>query len=221
MIKKLHISIVSILMIGLMFSCSTSNDVASNRGIQKGKYNKGFYVEKGPKIGSDNKKVELVENENTVVETVAADIPTARISSAPEVVFVEEVEESIAEITPVIDMDKEEVMVGQTSETNTTQQDVVVGESTIELTPIQKLNKQGTTFMKKGFLKRAKQQLKGADGASADASLYYILAVLLPWLAVGLVTDWDPLLTAIAVVLWFCFWIPGIIFALVVVSNNV
>ncbi|NOQ76041.1 MAG: YqaE/Pmp3 family membrane protein [Crocinitomix sp.] len=106
MIKKLHISIVSILMIGLMFSCSTSNDVASNRGIQKRKYNKGFYVEKGPKMGGDTKKVELVENENTVEETpMTGDAPTERISSAPEVIFVEEVEETIAEVTPEVPTD--------------------------------------------------------------------------------------------------------------------
>ena len=91
MIKKLHISMVSIIMIGLMFACSTSNDVASNRGIQKRKYNKGFYVEKGPKLGGETKNVDQVDNENTFEEnTMAIEEPAERLSSTPEVVLVED-----------------------------------------------------------------------------------------------------------------------------------
>ncbi len=40
-------------------SCSTSNDVASNRGIQKRKYNKGFFVSKNAKDFDTKKKVEI------------------------------------------------------------------------------------------------------------------------------------------------------------------
>ncbi|MFT5820769.1 MAG: uncharacterized membrane protein YqaE (UPF0057 family) [Crocinitomix sp.] len=217
MVKKIHISIVSILMIGLMFSCSTSNDVASNRGIQKRKYNKGFYVEKGPKMGGDTRKVELVENDFSTVESpVAVDKPIERVSSTPEVIYVEEVEEIVAEITPEVvrDNDVEEIA-KQAPDSDLAQQNFTVEKEEV-LAPSQKLDKRSKKFVEKDFLKRDKQQLKSGD----NTILYYILAILLPPLAVGLVTDWDVLLVVISVLLWLFFILPGIIHAIIVVKNN-
>jgi uncharacterized membrane protein YqaE (UPF0057 family) len=223
MIKKLHINIISILMVGLMFSCSTSNDVASNRGIQKRKYNKGFYVQKGPKLGGDTKQTELVENENIYEENaVVADANNVRISSTPEVVFVEAVEASVVESTPETNgQDRAEVAFNDTPNTTTAQQNIVVEGAETTSLPIQKFNKRGTTFMKKGFLKRVKKQLKDNNSSKNDAILYYILAFFIPFLAVGLVTNWDMKKVVINILLTLLCGIPGIIHAFFVVSRNV
>ncbi|MBU2060636.1 MAG: YqaE/Pmp3 family membrane protein [Bacteroidetes bacterium] len=50
--------------------------------------------------------------------------------------------------------------------------------------------------------------------------LYYILAVLIPFLAVGLVTNWDLTLVVISVLLMFLFYIPAIVFAIIIVAQN-
>ncbi len=68
--KRLQLIIASIAMIGLMISCSTSQDVASNRGIQKRKYNKGFFV-------SLNKKIGKTESAKSTPETVLTDNETS------------------------------------------------------------------------------------------------------------------------------------------------
>lgn len=49
----------------------------------------------------------------------------------------------------------------------------------------------------------------------------YLLCFVIPFLAVGLATDWDAKKTIIAFVLSLFFWIPGIIYAIIVVSQNV
>jgi uncharacterized membrane protein YqaE (UPF0057 family) len=205
-------------MVGLMFSCSTSNDVASNRGIQKRKYNKGFYVEKGPKLGGDTKKVDQVDNENTFEEnTVAIEEPQERISSTPELVYVEEAEETIADVMPVAEIDNPvEEVVETNPASNTAQQNVTVEDAEVQQSPIQKLNKRSKKFVEKRFAKRDKQQVE----SGTDAVLYYILAILLPPLAVGLVTNWDVLLVVVSILLTIFFFLPGIIHAIIVVSNN-
>ena len=55
---------------------------------------------------------------------------------------------------------------------------------------------------------------------STEVILLYVLAVLIPFLAVGLVTDWDILQVIITLLLCFCFFLPGIIYALYMVSKN-
>lgn len=178
MIKKLPISILSILMIGLMFSCSTSNDVASNRGIQKRKYNKGFYVEKGPKLGGSNKQVEQVENENTIVEnTEAIEEPTERISSLPEVVFVED---ELTDDVLLLEEDKDVKVTTEKAEEVTNLETAVT-----ESIPLRKMFKKG--------LKKVVQKVKspapldmtqGGSESGLFLVLLVVLAIILPPLAV-------------------------------------
>jgi uncharacterized membrane protein YqaE (UPF0057 family) len=60
---------------------------------------------------------------------------------------------------------------------------------------------------------------KSIKGMSDDTILYVILAILIPFLAVGLVTNWDITKVLICVLLCFLFWIPGVIYALYVVLS--
>ncbi len=180
MIKKIHISILSILMIGLMFSCSTSNDVASNRGIQKRKYNKGFYVEKGPKMGGQTNQTELADNENTVEEnTVAVEEPTERVSSAPEVVYVEEVEEIVANVTPEAsgNTDAEEVEEVSTSE------DTQVEEAQLEVVPEGRVKNRLMKRAEKVFHKAVAAPQNMGRGSSESGLMLVLLVILAIFLA--------------------------------------
>jgi uncharacterized membrane protein YqaE (UPF0057 family) len=51
--------------------------------------------------------------------------------------------------------------------------------------------------------------------------LLLILCFLIPFLAVGLATDWDVTKVLICLILSLLFWIPGIIYALLVVLNRI
>ena len=48
--KEIYIKFVYVLLVGLMVSCSTSNEVASNRSIQKRKYTKGYFFDFNKKL---------------------------------------------------------------------------------------------------------------------------------------------------------------------------
>lgn len=222
MIKKWHISIVTILMVGLMFSCSTSNDVASNRGIQKRKYNKGFFYEKGPKLGGDSKQTELADNKNTTDEkTIEVEAVSERVSAAPEVVFVETIDGNVAEITTVNETAEVAEEAIRTTPVNTTAQQNLTVEGTEVMIPVQELKKRPVSFLKKAIVKRKLEKLSAENGMNDDAILYYVLAFFIPFLAVGLVTDWDVKQVIINILLCCLCGIPGIIHAFIVVSRNV
>ena len=50
--------------------------------------------------------------------------------------------------------------------------------------------------------------------------LLYILCFFLPFLAVGIATNWDLTAVVINLILCFLFWFPGIIHAIIVVGRN-
>lgn len=64
--SKIKFGIFGLALAGLIASCSTSNDVVSNRSIQKRKYNDGYYI-------SFNKNKHNRQKDNKVDETVVAE----------------------------------------------------------------------------------------------------------------------------------------------------
>lgn len=67
---------------------------------------------------------------------------------------------------------------------------------------------------------KMKKAAKHGDADGIPTVLLYVLAVLLPPIAVGLVTDWDLEETLINVGLTFLCWLPGIVHAIIVVNRN-
>ena len=67
---------------------------------------------------------------------------------------------------------------------------------------------------------KMKKAAKRGDADGIPTVLLFVLAVLLPPLAVGLVTDWDLEETLINVALTFLCWLPGIVHAIIVVNRN-
>ena len=67
---------------------------------------------------------------------------------------------------------------------------------------------------------KMKKAAKRGDADGIPTVLLFVLAVLLPPLAVGLVTDWDLEQTLISLGLTFLCWLPGIIHAIIVVDRN-
>lgn len=80
------------------------------------------------------------------------------------------------------------------------------------------------SFTKSAFKKSIllKKELKNSHGKKSDDGLIllYILAFILPFLAVGIVTDWDLKLVLISLLLMCLLWLPAVIFAIIIVSNN-
>ena len=84
--KQLYTIIISLL---ILSSCSTSNDVVSNKKVQKRKYTKGFVVKKSDKKFFNNlsfKNVELHAKSDKIAED-KTDIFLATSSAYPSGVF--------------------------------------------------------------------------------------------------------------------------------------
>ncbi len=80
-------------------------------------------------------------------------------------------------------------------------------------------NNQLNTISKKEVVKDVKS-IKKAAGGDVPLGLLYVLCILIPFVAVGLATDWDIKKVLINLLLCFLCGIPGIIHAFVVVSKN-
>ena len=62
--------------------------------------------------------------------------------------------------------------------------------------------------------------VKKANNKDVSKGLLYLLCFFIPWLAVGLATDWD-VKTVVINLLWTCLCgIPGIIHAIIIVGRN-
>jgi len=81
------------------------------------------------------------------------------------------------------------------------------------------------TLKEKVKVVKAIHQAKKAASKRGDADgvptiLLYVFALILPPVAVGLVTVWDLEQTLINVALTFLCWLPGIVHAIIVVNRN-
>lgn len=203
-------------MLGLVASCSTTNDVASNRGIQKRKYTKGYFIDfnhnKGGKTQSEDN---LAKNEDTNTDEITGVEENSLLRSIEqEVVYVEAVQTLPS--AEIVVMSSENQAVAEHNKATIISENVIIEKVEIE--------ELGETITPNKLTKSQRKSMKTTatiSESSDDAILYYILAILIPFLAVGLVTDWDVTKVVICLLLSIFFWIPGIIYALIVVSKNV
>lgn len=80
-------------------------------------------------------------------------------------------------------------------------------------------NNLSSTITKKEALSHAKS-IKKTSGSDTPIGLLYFLCIVIPFVAVGIATDWDVPKVLLNVLLCILCGIPGIIHAFIVVSNN-
>ena len=197
--------------LGLMIlaSCSTSSDVASNKLFQKRKYKKGWHVnstrnveEKTKVIQSDeiveSKSIETKE-EITCEQEVTSSVAVAQENVLTETADVENAEESIK--SKVVFQSREQLVVA--SEISNPIFEGVV--SSIE----------------KDVFTQNKNEKNKEDSSDDDMLiLLYVLAVLIPFVAVGIVTDWDLETVLINILLTILCYIPGVIHAFIIIRDR-
>ena len=183
--------------------------------VEKRLYRNGFNVQ-WQAMNGISKKDKNVEAEAPVEEMVVAKtIQTTKTSTKVAEVYNAPVQEVVAENTndvasiseaPVVTVEKQVAstfngMADQTIANQQKKQDV------------QKVAKQEMKSLKK-----AMKQQKSSD--DVPVALLYVLCFFVPFVAVGLVTDWDLTPVLINLLLTCLCGIPGIIHAIVVVSKN-
>ncbi|MEN8793724.1 MAG: YqaE/Pmp3 family membrane protein [Flavobacteriales bacterium] len=193
----------------ILASCSTSSDVASNKLFQKRKYKKGWHVnstrnveEKTKVIQSDeiveSKSIETKE-EITYEQEVTSSAAVAQENVLTETADVVNAEESIK--SKVVFQSREQLVVA--SEISNPIVEGVV--SSIE----------------KDVFTQNKNEKNKEDSSDDDMLiLLYVLAVLIPFVAVGIVTDWDLETVLINILLSILCYIPGVIHAFIIIRDR-
>lgn len=156
----------------LLASCSTSNDVVSGRGIQKRKYNDGYYISSNKNFDRKSDKHEKTESV-LIEETI-----TEKSNTKTQPVITENNSSSIPTATltqPSTEVEKTEVFA---EEKGITQPAVIVNETKDEEQKI------GRVYAKKTI------KTVVSNHAAADSDVMFILLVILcffiPPLAVGI-----------------------------------
>lgn len=184
-------------------ACSSSNNVVSERLIQKRKYNKGFFVSKR---STDHNKTVAV-NQTEAVKSSTNYKATAEEAQNSQVE--EQTNNAIAavEFTPKVTPKKPE-----------TEQRIVSTKESALTTP--EITKEDQSAHRTALRQLKKERKTGKRNAKTDDTeliLLVILCFLLPPIAVGLATDWETTPLIISILLTIFFWIPGVIYALIVV----
>lgn len=156
--------------LAILASCSTSNDVVSGRGIQKRKYNDGYYISLGKKFNKTNKDVkveEVVLSEETAENFKSVPTNTSEISNTPATAI--ESGSNGEVLAPISNID--EAALPTTSEIETEENEIsnrieVVKEETVSYKP-------GRVYSPKMI------KTKVSESAGADSTVMLILLVIL------------------------------------------
>lgn len=194
----------------LLASCSTSNEVASGRMITKRKVNSGFHIN----WPSNWKKPDV---EVATVPTTGKEKTIDRQKDLPIVIeskTVQHTQTSDAIVSDEINLNTEEVRLNPSWKAESgTENDEVKTDVSIS----KKLLKEERKKIKKAVKKQEKKK-KGSPDISIIA--LYVIAFFIPFLAVGIVTDWDLFQVLINLLLCLLCFIPGVIHAFLVVNRN-
>ncbi|MFN5982887.1 MAG: YqaE/Pmp3 family membrane protein [Fluviicola sp.] len=207
--------LVMISMIGFLYSCSTSNSVVSNRLVSKRKYTDGFHY--NGKVNTKSSDNVAITEEKKATKSVLLTEDAKSLNSVDEVSKIEKNESVVLIENVVSTVATETTQVSTKSERSSSKKSMVVSTNEKQNT-IQKTVKQDVKANKnsKAEIRKALKENRAGD----DAILYIILCILLPFVAVGLATDWDLTKTLICLLLSILFWIPGVIYAFIICSQE-
>ncbi len=198
----------------MLGSCARDNSVASNYKIQKRKYNSGYHI-------AFNKKKKSIQDEQIIEKQELAVSNTQTQEATKQTFAVVENEKTTDNIfqTEELTIDQP-ISVANESNAFTEQERSV---STMNHAFFSNQSEKSTKSNLKTLIISHKQkikELKKSSSSDLDSILYIILCILIPFLAVGLATDWDLTKTVIALLLSIIFWIPGIIYAVIICSQE-
>lgn len=183
----------------LLSSCSISSDVVSDRGIQKRKYRKGYFVVKpDQKPDVETVYLEPVQLDPTV-KTIETEAKSSSIVTIPP---------AVTAVQKPISAEPTERNISKKNESSSTE----VGGN--EFHKIASILKQHTPAFE--TVKAEKAEKPSND---QELVLFLILAILLPWLAMLLLYGVGKEFL-ISLLLWLVFLLPGIIYAVIMVMRK-
>jgi uncharacterized membrane protein YqaE (UPF0057 family) len=204
--KLLLIAIVG----SFLFSCSTSNNVVSSKLFQKRKYQKGWHVNSTNKIDRV-KKAEKTEYEEGLVAQ------NERVEDEP--VQKNERTETKKEVTIQATENKAEVVVNNNvEEQNGTKSELKTKK---ELNNFEAITLEVQSNTNQPIKKEKTDSTQSNNSSGFPMLLLIILCFILPPLAVGLVRGWTVKEFIISILLTLLLWLPGVIYALLIIFDMI
>lgn len=196
----------------LIAGCSTSNEVASNKLFQKRKYQKGWHVNASPRFDKNSVRTEeeIVEAREVFVETEKEEkvLVASQSISASQSETIEFSEELVEEMN---------VSFFQKFQSENTENisNLDLPSTALEIEPIE---------LNEVEIEPSNQQISPSNSESNSTDddmllLLYLCAIFIPFVAVGIATDWELDKVLIAVLLSFLCWIPGVIYAFITIRD--
>lgn len=214
---KILNSLVSLAVIALLLaSCGTSNQGFGTSSIQKRKYTKGFYFNRnsGLDVKKDASKF-LKEKSDESGEIRQDSKPEADESAVTNLTQ----ESSVAEIKlPEV---QEPIPVDKKSAPKVSEKDSDIDLNTLShsSTPIRNKSQAFKKHKDPALAKQKKQQNNSAGGRDSLFILAVIFAILIPPIGVLIYTNIDWVKVLICLILTVIFYVPGMIYALLVVFD--
>jgi len=206
--NKLTLGFLAIFLTAIISSCSTSNNVVGNFGIQKRKYNKGFSISHNNNLASNSKKsnIKSTSIQNEVVDN-SLNQQTIKAITIQKVTNVEDV--AIVSTKQTSEIAKTSLNIKSRKYKNKNDQK--------ELTTLEtKQTKRGTLGKVKNIVKELTSKTTTPADTDTMTILLVILAIILPPLAVFLFEEastrfWIDLVLALLGWGVFAWLLPGLV----------
>lgn len=189
----------------ILGACSSGNDVMSERGIQKRKYRKGFYV-------AHPAKPKTTRNEATANAAAPAEVVEAMENPQHTA---EAMAQAVEQAAVPVNSPVESV----TAPATTAPAASAASETPVTETRIDRVERKHPRIHRRDVHTALSFDASEQQADDTELLLYILLSILLPPLAVyllyGISTNFW-----ISVVLTILLWVPGVIFALIHVINR-
>jgi uncharacterized membrane protein YqaE (UPF0057 family) len=203
----------------IMGSCARDNSVVSNHRIQKRKHTGGFHIDFNKKYKVQKDDVAIEEEDIALTEKKETPNLTPVNLSLNNISVQNDGYEKVVE--------RNESLMNHALTANDETIEIsgktVAEKSQIESLSFADVHKNQST---KQAIKEMRREIKEIKKVKKDAPLpieavvYILLCIFIPFVAVGLATDWDLTKVLISLLLSFLFWIPGIIYAFIVCNDE-
>ncbi len=215
--KKTNLFTIA-LSVFILASCATSSDVVDGGLFQKRKYNKGFHINKTKKIATPK----AIENEVELADVIVKEKVSNENNSKNETTSIDFEKTKKTNVVEVVYENQNNL-----SEANVKNNEVELTES-IKVDNEEnnnfKMNFNTNSLRKKSLPKERFTVTKFNNSeitqTMADTLLLVIIAIFIPFLAVGLYEG----ITSrfwISLILSLLLWFPGIIYAILVVTGTI
>ncbi len=200
----------------LLGACARDNSVVSNHRIQKRKHTGGFHINLNKKYKVQKDDVKIEEEDVAVTEKKALhNIPS-------ETLRVNNISEQDGKNDKMLNLSKSNAPIMRPAEeaTHEISRKIAPEKSQVQSLSFAKVNKDQTTKQMVKELRHEIKKVKKDAPLPIDSIVYILLCIFIPFVAVGLATDWEVKDVVINVLLCLLCGIPGIIHAFIVCNRE-